>query len=86
MAIDSVLWKQLQEQNLLRLTFGGLRTPTTRGRSQEAGVNLNQLRTVMGRQLRVLSAGNGATQADIGKFWFVTGYSLVGGPDVIPET
>lgn len=39
-----------------------------------------------GRQLRVLSAGNGATEADIGRFWWTDGYSVIGGGDVMPES
>jgi hypothetical protein len=48
--------------------------------------DLQQLYTPDGRQLRILAAGNGADTADIGKFWFVVGYSEVGGPDIVPAS
>lgn len=47
--------------------------------------DLQQLYSPNGRQLRILSAGNGAEIEDIGKFWFVVGYSEIGGPDIVPE-
>lgn len=47
--------------------------------------DLQQLYTPNGRQLRVLAPGNGAEAGDVGKFWFVVGYSIVGGPDIVPE-
>lgn len=68
-----------------RQALYGPRSLTTRGRALEAQVNLNQLPLVHDRQLRVLRAGNGAAAEDVGKFWFVVGYSLVGGPDIVPE-
>lgn len=49
---------------------------------------LQQLYSANGRQLRILAAGNGATDDDIGKFWFVVGYSIPaedGGTDIVPE-
>lgn len=33
-------------------------------------------------ELRVLAPGHGAGSGDVGKFWFVPGYSASGGPDV----
>lgn len=33
-------------------------------------------------ELRVLAAGHGASAGDVGKFWFVPGYSASGGSDV----
>lgn len=56
----------------------------SRARRQNAGVDTSQLYGIEGRQLRILAAGNGATSDDIGKFWFVPGYSRVGGPDIVP--
>lgn len=67
----------------------GMRSSITRARHLEAGVNVTQLTSrqgLNGRQLRVLAAGNGASAPDIGKFWFVVGYSKVGGPDIIPTS
>lgn len=46
---------------------------------------MQQLTTRTGRQLRILQAGNGATAEDVGKFWFVVGYSKVGGGDIVPN-
>lgn len=46
--------------------------------------DLQQLYSPNGRQLRILQAGNGAEAEDVGKFWFVVGYSEVGGPDIVP--
>mgnify|MGYP007117018833 CR=1 FL=1 len=63
----------------------GPRSPINRGRQQEANVHVNQLYHRSFRQLRILKAGNGAAEEDIGKFWFVEGYSLVGGPDIVQE-
>lgn len=48
--------------------------------------DLQQLYTPDGRQLRILAPGNGAGPEDVGGFWFVVGYSEVGGPDVIPAS
>lgn len=86
MDFDSHRWRHIRDEAFGRFLAAGIRTQTTRGRSLEAEVHALQLRTLEGRQLRVLSAGNGATEADIGKFWFVPGYSLVGGPDIVPES
>lgn len=33
-------------------------------------------------ELRILAPGHGAGSGDVGKFWFVPGYSASGGPDV----
>ena len=55
-------------------------------RQRVTNVDVNQLRIRDGQQLRILAAGNGATIDDIGKFWFVPGYSRVGGPDIIPDS
>jgi len=51
-----------------------------------SNIDATQLKICDGQQLRVLAAGNGATAEDIGKFWFVPGYSRVGGPDIIPDS
>lgn len=48
--------------------------------------DLQQLYSPNGRQLRVLAAGNGATAEDVGKFWFVVGYSEIGGGDIVPAS
>jgi hypothetical protein len=57
-----------------------------RDRYQEAQQDPTQLRIKQGSNLRVTSSDvNGSTvvTGDIGKFWFVPGYSEVGGPDVV---
>lgn len=48
--------------------------------------DLQQLYSPNGRQLRILAPGNGAGPGHVGGFWFVVGYSEVGGPDVVPES
>lgn len=48
--------------------------------------DLQQLYSPNGRQLRILAPGNGADADDVGGFWFVVGYSEVGGSDVIPTS
>ena len=63
-----------------------LRRPFSLSRRLEATIDVQQLPLRSARQLRVLAAGNGAAAGDIGKFWFVIGYSQVGGPDIVPET
>jgi len=55
-------------------------------RQRTTNKDVGQLRIRDGQQLRILAAGNGAAAEDIGKFWFVPGYSRVGGPDVIPDS
>lgn len=71
---------------LARAAERGVRSPIVRGRHLEANVNITQLHSrqgANGEQLRILVEGNGALEADIGKFWFVVGYSKVGGSDII---
>lgn len=58
-----------------------------RARLQDARVGTQQLTARSGRQLRITQADVDAGRASsdqIGLFWFVPGYSKVGGPDVIP--
>lgn len=78
--------QRIRDRQSHRFATSHYRTATTRGRSLEQGVHLTQLKTLAGRQLRILSATNGAGEEHIGKFWFVSGYSRVGGPDLVPET
>lgn len=49
------------------------------------GVDLGQLTQQEDVQLRILSSdvGGSITSEMVGLFWFVPGYSLVGGPDVV---
>jgi hypothetical protein len=54
-------------------------------RNRSSSVDMQQLYSPNGRQLRILKEGNGAVAGDIGKFWFVVGYSTVGGPDIVPD-
>lgn len=74
---------------LKRAAERGVRSPLVRGRHLEANVNVTQLTSrqgANGQQLRILAAGNGAATEDIGKFWFVVGYSKLGGPDIVPTS
>ncbi len=57
----------------------------TRGRHSYQGVDASQLFIRDEAQLRILAAGNGASAGDIGKFWFIPGFSAVGGGDIIPD-
>lgn len=59
--------------------WGSLVSVRHRGQLSEP----HQLYFPNGRQLRILEAGHGATNDDIGKFWFVLGYSELDGPDII---
>ena len=34
-------------------------------------------------ELRITGVGHGAAAGDVGKFWFITGYSVSGGPDIV---
>ena len=61
--------------------FGGGAIVTERRKHLRTDVSA--LRDRYGRELRILAPGNGATAADVGGFWFVLGYSEVGGPDVV---
>ncbi len=63
-----------------------IRGPISLSRRAEASVDLSQLSVNKVLSLRITEAGNGATVADIGKFWFTPGYSRVGGPDIVPES
>lgn len=64
---------------------GTIRRPITLARRAEAGVDHQQLSIKIRIPLRITEAENGADEEDIGKFWFVPGYSVVGGPDIVPE-
>jgi hypothetical protein len=62
---------------------GGL----TVARSRPMRVQVQQAPVRKSRELRVTQRDvdeGRAAAGDIGKFWFVVGYSLVGGPDVVP--
>ncbi|MGV3616096.1 MAG: hypothetical protein ACO1SV_12240 [Fimbriimonas sp.] len=77
----------LQRRNFRRLQTIGTRGALTRARIQDARVGAQQLTARSGRQLRITQAdvdAGKATEEQIGLFWFVPGYSKVGGPDVIP--
>jgi len=62
-----------------------LRRPFVSARRAESGIDHSQLAKVAAVNLRVTEEGNGATSGDIGKFWFTAGYSVLGGPDIVPE-
>lgn len=68
-----------------RLLKSGFAPAIVRARIARSGVSMGQLPIRTGRQLRILAAGNGAAARDIGKFWFVVGYSKIGGPDIVPN-
>jgi hypothetical protein len=69
-----------------QITKERIRPPVAIARQFEANIDVKQLSPRPGRQLRITEAGNGADVGDIGKFWFVAGYSAVDGPDIVPET
>lgn len=59
--------------------------PTSTAR-RLASVDVQQMAIRQALQLRVTQADVDAGRAsagDVGKFWFLPGYSLVGGPDVV---
>jgi hypothetical protein len=61
------------------------RPPITLSRLLDAQIDPAQLPVKSARSLRITQADVDAGLADIadlGKFWFVDGYSTVGGPDV----
>lgn len=62
------LRSRLREEEL-----DGPRTPFTRGRALDGRMDLSQLRVTELKQLR----------APTGEFYFVTGYSKIGGPDIV---
>lgn len=64
--------------------FGGA---LTRARGMHGRVRRHALSLAnhVPRQLRILAEGNGAAPADIGKFWWVEGYSQPDGPDIVPD-
>lgn len=68
-----------------RLLKAGFAPAIVRARIARSSVSAQQLPIRTGRQLRILAAGNGAAAEDIGKFWFVVGYSKIGGPDIVPN-
>lgn len=68
-----------------RLLKAGFAPAIVRARMARSGVSSQQIPIRTGRQLRILAVGNGAAAEDIGKFWFVVGYSKVGGPDIVPN-
>ena len=65
-----------QEMNL------GIRSPFTRGRALEHMVNVEQLPTAEYLPM-VYSQSGGGTTGGVQIFYFVVGYSRVGGPDVV---
>lgn len=74
----------------VRALSRGFRGVLVRSRLSEANVNVTQLTARTGDQLRVLAeeadgGPAGATADDIGKFLYVPGYSVPGGPDFIPS-
>ncbi len=62
-----------------------LRRPIVSARRAEAGIDFSQMKIKQKFRLRITSETSGAEPEDIGKFWFIPGYSLVGGPDIVPE-
>lgn len=62
-----------------------LRRPFVQSRRDEADTDLMQLSLASVHRLRITAEGNGAEEEDIGKFWFVLGYSVLDGPDVMAE-
>lgn len=64
-----------------------LRQPVGRSRQLEGNIDLSQLPIRATHRMRITAADvnedAGITEADIGKFWFVPGYSKVGGPDLV---
>jgi hypothetical protein len=80
---------RLQREALRRGLAMGTRGQLVRARAQESRVSAQQLTARSGRQLRITQAdvdAGRATSDQIGLFWFVPGYSKVGGPDVIPPS
>lgn len=85
MSLQNVLLTQSLERLIDHERKAGLRPVTTLHRRLEARLDVNALPSVSAKQLRVLAPGNGASAEDVGKFWFVPGYSTVGGPDVVRQ-
>lgn len=65
------------------------RSPVAMTRRVEAAIDVGQLPTRETVNLRISQADVDAGRADpedLGKFWFVPGYSIPGGPDIVrPE-
>lgn len=51
-------------------------------RRMDPMVDLQRLWVRGWTELRIQGAGHGASSGDVGKFWFLAGYSKTGGPDV----
>lgn len=65
----------------------GFRPVVRSSRSVDAGIDANQMPVKTHKTLRVTQKDvdeGRASSGDIGKFWFVPGYSRVGGGDVVP--
>ena len=83
--------KRLRREAIGRERAYGLRGVVTRNRRIDAQKQLNSMSVrALGAnehitQLRILTAGHGAAGGDVGKFWFVPGWSdhLSGHPDIL---
>jgi hypothetical protein len=81
--------RQLRDQNRAAQRHGRMQFSPygVLSRQRVAGsVDASQLATRESVQLRVLETdvdGVNVLTTDVGKFWFVPGYSRVGGPDVV---
>lgn len=62
--------------------ISGVRSPFTRGRALDQMVNIEQLPVATWLPMVQAQSGGGTT-GKLQIFYFVTGYSRVGGPDVI---
>ncbi|RYG33633.1 hypothetical protein EON81_17710 [bacterium] len=69
--------KALREAARIRDTLFGKQI-VAKSRPASAGVDSQRLPHRSGRELRVLEG------EDAGAFFFVPGYSMVGGPDIVP--
>lgn len=76
--------KDAIRRNQRLLEAAGMRATA---KARASSVNVQQMTVRSGRCLRVTEADVDAGLAsvgDVGKLWFVPGYSAVGGPDVVP--
>lgn len=76
--------KRLIDQTLKRT----IRSPITRSRTMESNIDTVNLPIMTMTRARVTKKDleeNSELQAEPGDFWFVWGYSEVGGPDIIRE-
>lgn len=64
-------------------TLDSFRRPYIRSRRAEAQVDFAQLFVGNRGDLRIRAAGGGAGAPDVGKFWFVPGYSIADGGDIV---